>query len=82
VKRWMIACSLTALCAGISLLMAVNSAEPRSASHAGTPRVTPAPLAPLVMSPHERPSLAAAVERGTPGPAEAKVSEDRTAPGS
>jgi len=34
------------------------------------------------MTRYERPSLAVAIERGKPGPAEAKVSEDRAASGS
>jgi hypothetical protein len=82
VKRWMIACTIAALSAGIYLLVAVNHAEPRSTSRAGTPRVAPAPLAPLVMSRHDSPSLAVATERGKPGPTEAKVSEDQPASGS
>lgn len=78
-KRWIFACAIAALSAGIYLLVEVNHAEPRSSSRTETSRVAPAPMAPLVMPRYERPSLAVAIERGKPGPAEPKVSEDQAA---
>lgn len=81
-KRLILACAVIIPSAGIYLLVAMSNEEPRSTSRAGTPRVAPEPVAPLVMSRHEHPSLAVAVERGKPAPAEANVSEDRTPSGS
>lgn len=77
-NRWILACAVVALSAGIYLLLEMGTADLPSTAGARTPPVTPAPVAPLVVGRHEHPSLAVVTERGKPAPAEANVSEDRT----
>src|SRR5262245_18609181 len=80
-KRWIICCAVAALVDGLYLLMAVTGAEPQSMSRSEIPRVVPVPVDPIVMNRREQPRFMAGIERSTPGPADAKDSEDRSPPG-